>query len=135
MEPTERRIIRPTFEPNDNHDLNRDLACRCREAIATITVDATSLPVLGVVFAARDEGVSVSVRIRVPDRESKTVELIQIWRDLIVPWYVVEMSGPDVIIRTMRDLLCGILAHEAEESIRVGRRRVFDPHRRLTRAK
>lgn len=63
MKPTDRRVLRATWEGSDH-----DLSARCSAVVRELRLDATVLPVSSVSFAALADGVLLEVVIEVPDR-------------------------------------------------------------------
>jgi hypothetical protein len=114
-------------------DRHLELLMRCSCAVAVLRFDATALPVDDLSFTARPDGVVLVVDIRVPDRDKEDVEWINVWRTLICPWGALENNGPDYLVRWMRETIANTLAHEVDESVTLDGRRVFDPHRPLSR--
>jgi hypothetical protein len=135
--PTERRIIAPLLQ--SKHEIDAivdgsldDLRAHIRRRVAELRIDATALPFDDLVFEECSDGVAISARMLVPDRDVLDhLEWSQIWRTVVIVWPALKMNGPDYLIRAMRELMASILAHEVDESIADGGERVFDPHRPL----
>jgi hypothetical protein len=130
--PQTRRVIRPRcvlvdYVPPEYRPEHVMLEAR----IAMVAFDATALPIDDIVFEARIEGICLSIRMLVPNREAEDLSWIQIWRNLLCPWQVLRIGGPDQLVRWMRETIANVVAHEVDESITLRGERVFDPHRPL----
>jgi hypothetical protein len=134
--PKTRRVIAPRWAPlsdvaEKDFDERLDLIAECARVVRLLRFDATSLPLDDVMFEVLRDGIMMSVRMLVPNRDSRELSWIQVWRNLVVPWAPLAMNGPDMLVRALRDVVAGAVLHEIDESLTYDDQRVFDPHRPL----
>lgn len=117
----------------DNYPEERvELVKRCEATVRRIRFDATALPVADLTFASGDTGICLVVELRVPDRNQPDVlEWATVYRTLVCPWAPLDANGPEYLVGWLRETIANTLAHEVDEALTYGGRRVYDPHRSL----